>query len=203
MKVIGLIGRSGSGKSTLAGALGRLGAAVLDGDGIAAGLLIPGSPVLHEVLDAFGHEYLTPYGYLDRKALGRLVFSEKRELERLNAIVHPAFKERIAVLLEGLRNSKDCPDFAVLDAAVLFEAGLDSLCGLVVAVLCDEATMAGRVSLREGISMEEAMERIAAQKASRGDYELITKSDLVVISRRDSKEMETWAKRIIRIAGGR
>lgn len=202
MKVIGLTGRSGSGKSTLARALGSLGAEVLDGDRIAAELMLPGSPVLRAVIDTFGYELLTPYGYLDRKALGKLVFSDREALKRLNSIVHPAFKERIAALLDELRRMGKIPDIAVLDAAVLFEAKLDSLCDLVIAVLCDEKTMAGRISLRDGISQEEAMGRIAAQKASRGDYELITKSDFVVISRRDPKEMETWAARIIRIAGG-
>lgn len=202
MKVIGLTGRSGSGKSTLAGALGKLGAAVLDGDRIAAELMLPGSPVLRAVLDSFGYEFLTPYGYLDRKNLGKRVFADKQALMRLNSIVHPAFKERVAALLDDLRHSGDSPEAAVLDAAVLFEAKLDSLCDLVVAVICDEGTMAGRISLREGISKQDALARIAAQKSSRGDYELVSKADIVVISRRDAREMDAWAERIMRIAGG-
>lgn len=202
MKVIGLTGRSGSGKSTLACELGVLGAAVLDGDRIAAGLLVPGSPVLSAVLDAFGYEYLTPYGYLDRKALGRLVFSDKKALKRLNSIVHPAFRERVASLLEDLSKGDRGAGMAVLDAAVLYEAGLDSLCDLIVAVLCDEDTMAERISRREGIDKEAALARITAQRASNNDYELLSKADIVVYSRRDAKEMRAWAVRIMRIAGG-
>ncbi len=202
MKVIGLTGRSGSGKTTLAVELGKLGAMILDGDRIAADLLLPGSPALSKVLETFGYDYLTPYGYLDRKALGRLVFNDGSALKKLNEITHPLFKDRISAMLYESGRSGEERCFAVLDAAVLYEAKLDSLCDLVVAVLCDEGTMAGRISLREGISREEAEGRIAAQRAMKGDYELIAKSDIVVISRRDPKEMETWARRILRIAGG-
>jgi dephospho-CoA kinase len=202
MKVIGLTGRSGSGKSTLASELGGLGAAVLDGDRIAAELLIPGSRVLREVLDSFGYEYLTPYGYLDRKALGRLVFSDEGALRRLNSIVHPAFKDRMASLLEDLSKSDRGPSVAVLDAAVLYEAGLDSLCDLVVAVLCDEGIMASRISKREGIAEEDALARIAAQRASKSDFEIISRADIIVFSRWNAKEMRTWAERIMRISGG-
>lgn len=202
MKVIGLTGRSGSGKSTLAYALGTLGAVILDGDRIAAELMFPGSRILHRVIDAFGYDYLTPDGHLDRKSLGKLVFSDEGALKRLNSIVHPAFRERIAAILEDLRRSDRKPALAVLDAAVLYEAGLDSLCDMVVAVMCEEATMTDRVSRREGISKEAALARITAQRTSRSDHELLTKADIVVLSRRDAREMDAWAERIVRIAGG-
>ena len=202
MKVIGLTGRSGSGKTTLAGELGKLGAVVLDGDRIAAELLLPGNPAFSKVLETFGYDYLSPYGYLDRKALGKLVFNDSNALKKLNEIVHPSFKDKVSAMLNELRDSGKENCHTVLDAAVLFEARLDSLCDLIVAILCEEGTMAGRLSLREGISRREAARRIAAQRALKGDYELISRSDIVVISRQDPKEMEAWAKRIIRIAGG-
>ncbi|HOH11059.1 MAG TPA: dephospho-CoA kinase [Bacillota bacterium] len=202
MKTIGVTGRSGSGKSTLARALGNLGAYVLDGDQIAAGLMQPGSPVLKNVRESFGPSYFTEGGALDRKKLGERVFSDEKALTLLNAIVHPAFKDKIQGLLDDLRVKPETPDYAVIDAAVLFEAGLETICDLVVAVICDEGEMAGRIALRDGLTEEKALDRIRSQKTKVCDYDMCRRADITVISRGDPTEMEAWAERILRIAKG-
>lgn len=202
MKTIGVTGRSGSGKSTLARAMGNLGAYVLDGDLIAAGLMQPGSPVLNKVRESFGPSYFTEGGALDRKKLGERVFSDEKALTLLNAIVHPAFYGRIRDLLEGLETGPEAPDYAVIDAAVLFEAGLDALCDLVVAVICDDEDMADRISLRDGLTKQKALDRIKSQKSKVCDYDMYRRAGITVISRGDPTEMDSWAERILRIAKG-
>jgi len=202
MKVIGITGRSGSGKSTLARALERLGAEVLDGDQIAAGLLAPGSPLLLKVRDAFGPEFFREDGSLDRKKLGSLVFSDERSLAVLDGIVHPHFRRLVEEEVRKLERQDRSPEIAVLDAAVLFEAGLDGICDIVVAVMCDDETMASRISQRDGIEAQASLERINAQKSKLSDYCMARKADIVVISRGDAAEMDAWAKRIARIAKG-
>lgn len=202
MKVIGITGRSGSGKSTLAKALERLGAEVLDGDAIAERLLAPGSPLLLNVRDAFGSEFFRQDGTLDRKKLGSKVFSDERSLVILNLIVHPHFKRLVEDKIEDLKKQDGSTEFAVLDAAVLFEASLERICDLVVAVICDDASMALRISQRDGITEQAAMDRISAQKSRLSDFSLTRMADIVVISRGDIAEMDAWAKRIARIAKG-
>ncbi len=203
MKVIGITGRSGSGKSTLSAALANKGAAVLDGDSIAASIMEPGSPLLKSVHDAFGDAYFNADGSLDRGKLGSLVFSNSRSLALLNSIVHPAFREKIRQMILDLERSKSRPDYAVIDAAVLYESGLDEFCDLVVAVFCDEMASAERIAKRDGIEPEKALSRIKAQKAKLGDYRMSRLADVNVISRGDPAEMDMWANRILRIAGGK
>lgn len=203
MQVIGITGRSGSGKSTLAKALENKGAVILDGDEIAASLMEPGSPVLERVKEAFGSSYFHDDGTLDRRKLGELVFSEARSLALLNSLVHPSFRQIIKDEITGLRARKSSPAFAVIDAAVLFEAQLDKLCDIVVAVLCDDDEAAARIARRDAMSRGAALDRIRTQKAGKGDHELAEKADIVVISRGDEAEMDLWADRIIRIAEGK
>ncbi len=202
MKVVGITGRSGSGKSTLAKAMGKLGAEVLDGDLIAAGLLEQGSPVLADVRDAFGPSYFREDGALDRKKLGQRVFSDDRALATLNLIVHPHFQRLVERMIEDLRNRENGPEIAVLDAAVLFEAGLDRVCDFIVVVICDDASMAERIAARDGITEQMAQDRIEAQKSRLSDFSLTHMADMVVISRGDQAEMDAWALRIARIAKG-
>jgi len=203
MKIIGITGRSGSGKSTLSAALAKNGSVVLDGDEIAASLLLPGSKLLSALISAFGEQYLLPDGSLDRQKLGDLVFHDTDELHRLNSIVHPAFKKEIERRLSEFRKSEAPPRFVVIDAAVLFEAGLDGLCDLVVFVACSDEAAAIRIAARDGIGYEKAMQRIEAQKHKSGDFKLSRRADVTVISRGDIKEMERWAARLARITGGR
>ena len=95
MIVVGLAGRSGAGKSTVAGMFGARGAACLDVDGVAREIVRPGSPVLAEIERAFGGEYLLADGGLDRRKLGRKVFSDPAGLELLNRITHPALVRKV------------------------------------------------------------------------------------------------------------
>lgn len=203
MQVIGITGRSGSGKSTLAKALENKGAVILDGDKIAASLMEPGSPVLERVKEAFGSSYFRDDGTLDRSKLGELVFSEAHSLALLNSLVHPSFRQIVKDEITGLRARESSPDFAVIDAAVLFEARLDKLCDIVVAVLCDDDEAAARIAGRDAMSRGAALDRIRTQKAGKGDHALSEKADIVVISRGDKAEMDLWADRIIRIAEGK
>jgi dephospho-CoA kinase len=52
---------------------------------------------------------------------------------------------------------------ALIDAPLLFEAGLDSLCDLTVAVLADEEVRLARIMARDGVDREAALRRMAVQ----------------------------------------
>ena len=85
--VIGLIGPIGCGKSTVAGWLAERGVAIIDSDQLTRRLMTPGSPVTGEILARFGPEYLLEDGELDRRALGRLVFSDPARLTELAILI--------------------------------------------------------------------------------------------------------------------
>ena len=100
--VIGLTGSIATGKSTVARMLAQLGACVIDGDRLAHEVMRAGTDVFAAVVAHFGQGILRPDGEIDRQALGSRVFSNREELLRLDALVHPA------VRLEARRLASAC-----------------------------------------------------------------------------------------------
>jgi len=167
-RVVGLTGGIGSGKSTVAEMFRALGAVVIDADAIVRELQTPGSPVLAEMVAAFGPQILDDCGRLDREALGRVVFADADQRARLGAIVHPRVGLELARRLEEARARGVA--LVVLDVPLLLEgraAGRAGAAGLpyqsVIVVWAPEATQLERQMRRDGRDREEAVKRIRAQ----------------------------------------
>src|ERR1700712_1955825 len=90
MYLIGLTGGIASGKSTVATRLAEPGAVHIDADQVARDVVEPGTDALQRIAETFGSHLLRADGSLDRPALGAVVFGNPEQLEKLNAIVHPA-----------------------------------------------------------------------------------------------------------------
>jgi dephospho-CoA kinase len=121
---VGLTGGLGSGKSTAAGLFAGLGAHVLEADAIARALMQPGEPVYAAIVAKFGPTVVLPDSdaHLDRAALARLAFAEGggKQLEDLNAIVHPATIARQAELTEEIA-ARDPHAVVIVESALIFE----------------------------------------------------------------------------------
>ena len=163
MKVVGLTGGTGSGKTSVLLYLKERGALGLDCDEIYHQLLESDADMLTALSERFPEAFTG--GKLDRKALGRIVFSDSGALEELNAITHRYVKREIAGRLrEFARNGGRA---AVIDAIALVESGLDKFCTMTVAVTAKKETRVRRIMEREGIGEEYARSRIEAQKDDR------------------------------------
>lgn len=162
MKVIGLTGGIASGKSTVSMLLKSMGAVIIDADEIAREILSPGKPAWHAVINCFGRDILLDGENIDRKKLGRMVFSDRNMLETLNRITHPAIVQEIKKRLNHYRYKKE--KVVVVDAALLLEIGLDSMVDEIWVVAVDEKTQLKRLLDREkSMRIEEARNRISAQ----------------------------------------
>ncbi len=161
MLLIGLTGSIASGKSTVSRFLRELGAPVVDADAIVHELQAPGSPLLEQIAAAFGPEIIREDGSLDRAALGGIVFRDPERRKALEAIVHPAVRQRMWAEVERLR-SEGRPA-VVLDIPLLFESGWDRTVDQVWVVYVDRQTQVARLMARDGLSRGEAERRIAAQ----------------------------------------
>ncbi len=124
--VIGLTGNIATGKSTILNYLIEKCATIIDADKLGHRVIEPGGPAYDAVVCAFGKGILREDGTIDRKKLGKIVFSNPLDLGRLEKIVHPKIfelgKQEIA--------DNDSP-VIILEAIKLLEAGLMS-------TLCDE-----------------------------------------------------------------
>ena len=154
--ILGITGGTGCGKTTLLKELQALGGVLFDCDAIYHELLARD----RELLDAIEARFtgVAENGVLDRKKLGKIVFSDEKALLNLNAITHSAVKREV------LRRLAAKPELAAIDAIALFEGGLAELCDLTVAVTAPEADRVRRLMARDEIGEEYARARIAAQK---------------------------------------
>jgi dephospho-CoA kinase len=161
MRKIGLTGGIASGKSTVAAMLRELGFDVIFADEISRRLLDPGQAAYEETVREFGREIVRPDGTLDRKKIAAIVFADRAQLDRLNAIIHPRVEAQILKQFadwerEGNRK------VAFVEAALLVEAGyMRSLDGLVV-TWCKPEQQMERL-LARGMTERDAQARIGAQ----------------------------------------
>jgi dephospho-CoA kinase len=159
---IGLTGGIGSGKSTVAAMWARLGAALIDIDGISRRLTAPGGGAIDALASAFGIKFITGDGALDRARMRDLVFSDPAQKLRLEAILHPL----IGVETERQAREAIAPAL-VFDVPLLAESGhWRDRVHRVLVVDCSEATQVQRVVARSGLG-EATVLGIIAQQASR------------------------------------
>jgi dephospho-CoA kinase len=191
MLVVGLSGGIGAGKSTLAALLIERGAQVIDADALGRDALRPGRPAWHSVVDQFGDEILVRDSMeIDRPRLARVVFSDRAKLAALNAIVHPVILDAVAGHLERLRGSDA---IVVLDAALIFETGLDEIVEVLVVVTAPEADRRKRLSSERGMSIDDVTARMAAQA---GTDELVARADVVVSNAGSLEDLAVEADRV-------
>lgn len=165
MIVVGVTGRYCAGKSTAAEILAEHGYLQIDVDQVGHEALVRER---ERVADAFGDEVVAPDGSIDRKALGRLVFSDSARLRRLEAIVHPAMVDMTAERVRELRESRpvrgEGPPGVVINAAILSRMGLDRLCDVVIHVRAPFCATWRRARRRDGASVWDVVKRLRAQR---------------------------------------
>lgn len=159
--VIGLTGGIASGKSSVCQRLKGLGAAVISCDQLGHQAYTPGKKAYKEIIENFGSGILTEEQTINRRALGSIVFANKTKLALLNRIVWP---EILALAqAEIARYADEGFKVCILDAAVLLEAGWDSATNEVWVTFVPENEAQSRILSRDGISKEQAMNRIKSQ----------------------------------------
>jgi len=161
---VGLTGGIACGKSTVAAMLRDLDLTILDADPLVHEMLESGQPVYEEVVREFGAEILTSDKKIDRAKLGAIVFADHTRLERLDQIIHPRVMEVIAKWFAVL-DRPGGPPVAIIEAALLIEAGYRGKLDRLVVVRCDPEQQLARLRAR-GLTEEQARQRITAQMPS-------------------------------------
>jgi len=185
---VGVTGGIGSGKSTVCREFAHLGRKVLSADAIAHDLTEGDPSVRRDIHKAFGAEVFAKDGSLRRKELAALVFRDARKRQRLNSIVHPRVFEVIEKSLLSLSTRSTRP-YVVIEAALIFESGMDRWLDYVIVVNAREKTRISRVTHRDHCTNADVRHRIASQmpageKAARGDFVIQNDGDRKELRRR-------------------
>ena len=161
MLVIGLTGGIGTGKTEVARFLRELGTVVIESDKIAHLSYLPGTEAYEAIVSVFGEEVLDETGVVDRKSLGKIVFSDDGRRIELEKIVWPAARTWIEVRLTEEEKQKS--RVVVIEVPKLYEAGWDQIVDVVWTVEAPEGEICRRLEQRSGFSQSETNARVAAQ----------------------------------------
>lgn len=159
MLKIGLTGGIGAGKSTVSAMLSDMGAVIVDADLIAREVVEPGQPLLDEIAAEFGAEVLTPQGSLDRARLAELAFIDEASTQRLNALIHPAIRERT----QGHFDRHADAEIVVHDVPLLVENSMSANYHLCLLVDVPADVRLARLMASRGMERSDAEARIARQ----------------------------------------
>lgn len=190
MRVFGLTGGSGAGKSTAAEMLRRAGVYVIDADKVAREVVEVGQPCLDELRAEFGNAVIRKDGTLDRRVLGKIVFSDAEKLKSLNKITHKYIKTTILEKL-SLVNAP----VAAIDGAVIIGSEIEDLCEFIVSVIADAEVRLERIMKRDGIDREAAENRLKSQP---DDNFYISHSACVLHNNAGAEELSEQVEELVR-----
>jgi len=175
---VGLTGGIACGKSTIAAMLVKRGAHFLQADALAHQLYAPGTVTYDEVVRHFGREILNPDGAINRTQLANLVFPGR--INELNAIVHPEVVKRQNSWMDEVERN-DPHGVAIVEAALLIEAGAAKDFDRVIVVTCDFAHKVERYAQRTGAPIEKARAEVERRSAAQfSDEDKARNADYVI-----------------------
>ena len=193
MLKVGLTGGIGSGKSTASNYLRTLGAYVFDADKEAKDLIDTNDTVQHELISEFGTDIINIGGQVDKKKLSRVAFQDDDHQERLNAVVHPHVYDLIDTSYKKAMNDNKSNIF-IVDAALVYESGLDSLLDYVIVVTAQLKFRMERSLSRNTLTREEILKRIDFQWP---EEEKVNASDFVIHNDTSERDLQSKLKEIL------
>jgi len=158
--VLGITGGFGTGKTTVASMFAKLGALVLDADKMAHGVIMPGRPGYRKVISLFGADILSRNKRIDRKLLGKIVFSDPGKLKALNSVIHP---EVISMMKDVIEGEGSRGRVIVLDVPLLVESGLADRVDRVIVVSAKRKKQIARCLKKWKLSKADIAKRIRSQ----------------------------------------
>jgi dephospho-CoA kinase len=174
MYVIAMTGGIGAGKSEAAKIFLSLGIPIVDVDIISRELTTAGHPVMTKIADAFGKDFVTADGSLNRTAMRERIFAVEADRKKLESILHPVIHEK--ALLE-LDKNREAP-YQVLAIPLFFETNrYNGVVKRTLLVDCEEVQQISRTMQRSGMS-ESTVCSIIASQASRS-YRRALANDII------------------------
>ena len=164
--------------------LAARGARLIQADHVAHELMQPGQPVYEEVVRHFGRAILNPDGSVNRPKLAEAAFSPDQtgatRIGELNAIVHPAVIRHEDEWMEA-EGRRDPHVIAVVEAALILEAGAADRFDRLIVVTCSEEQRVKRYAQRLKIDIEAARREVVRRMSAQlPDSVKIQRADFVI-----------------------
>ena len=159
---IGVTGGIGSGKTEVCRIFEKLGVPVIYADTLARDLSSTDPEIQRLLRQLLGDRTYTSDGVLDRAYVASRIFSDSVLRKKMNAIVHPRVERAIARTVDKLERAGN--HLVIVEAALIYEAGLDKTLDAVLVVDADEEGRIARVVERDGVARESVLDRIRAQQ---------------------------------------
>lgn len=171
MMVVGLTGGIGSGKTTIAKWFQSQNIPVYIADKEAKALMNRSKVIKRKLTSLFGEDAYKE-GKLNREYLASKIFSDRKLLSKMNAIVHP----KVGSHFNRWLKKQDSP-YVIKEAAIIFENNLEYQYDYIITVVADKDLRIERVMKRDNASKEK-VESIISNQLS--DEEKIKKSHFVI-----------------------
>lgn len=171
--IFGLTGGIATGKSTVAHMFTSFEIPIIDADILAREVVEPGEEAYEKIVETFGKDILKNDQTLNRKKLGKIIFSDEKKRKQLNQITHPIIRKEMQRQKDVyIQQGEKC---VILDIPLLFENNLTKEVDYTVVVYTTKETQLKRLMKRDCLTEEEAKQRINAQmsiekKRKRADY---------------------------------
>ncbi len=181
MLKIGLTGGIATGKSLVGRMFAELGAHIIDADKIGHELMVPGKPVYDEVVKRFGSEILNDDKTVNRGKLAEIAFDQRRpRIYELNSIVHPGVIQAYEKWMEEI-GAREPQAIAILEAALLLEAGLRRRFDRILVVSCKPQQRIERWEKRLNVDADAARKEVTRRMMAQApDEAKIQAADFVI-----------------------
>jgi dephospho-CoA kinase len=186
--IIGLTGGIASGKSEVSRLFEKLGAPVIDTDLISRQLVEPGEPALQEIVAAFGSSIINTDGTLNRKELGKLIFSSDSERRLLEDILHPRIRNEVTRQLQII----DAP-YVIVVIPLLLETRYPIKVDRILVVDASQELQRQRLMQRNGISESDADKMMQAQTTN---AQRLAAADDVISNQGSVHDLQTEVERL-------
>jgi dephospho-CoA kinase len=184
---VGLTGGIGCGKSTVAEIFASRNTPILDADAIAHQLVETGQPALTQIQQEFGEHILNPDGSLNRSALREQIFSDLKQKQQLEKILHPLVYATLQAKLDQLS-----APYCIISIPLLFETNMTHFVDRILVVDCPIEAQIERVKNRDKLTLERIQSIIDSQVSR--SFRKINADDLINNSGTDYRLAEQVKK---------
>lgn len=170
---VGVTGGIGSGKSVVCKVFKQLGVLVYDADFEAKRILVENQSVISQIKKTFGDDVYLSNNKIDKKKLASLIFTDKKALEKINSIVHPAvFKD-----FENWSKLQQNQKYVIIESALLFETNYYKQLNKIISVLSPLELRIERILKRDNTTKQDILNRINSQSS---DEKKSKQSDFII-----------------------